>query len=176
MYFIVRDTALVASVAKSTDFPMTPAIRVLQANKVSFEPHLYKYEEKGGTKHSASELGVEEHCVVKTLIMETDTKEAIIVLMHGDKQVSTKQLARIIGVKSVQPCKPDLADKKSGYKVGGTSPFGTKANMRVFMEESIAELDKIYINGGGRGFLVSISPQDAIRVLNPQLVAIGIDE
>lgn len=162
--------------AKSTDYPMTPAIRMLQANKVSFEPHLYKYEEKGGTRHSASELGVEEHNVVKTLIMETDTKEAIVVLMHGDMQVSTKQLARIIGVKTVQPCKPEQADKKSGYKVGGTSPFGTKATMRVFMEESISQLETIYINGGSRGFLVSISPSELIRVLKPELVNIGISE
>ena len=160
--------------AKSSDYPMTAAIRVLQAQGVEFEPCLYKYEEKGGTAHSAQELGVDEHSVVKTLIMETDTREGIIVLMHGDMQVSTKQLARILGAKTVSPCKPEVADKRSGYKVGGTSPFGTKQAMKVYMEASIGELGKIYINGGSRGFLIAISPQDVIRVLTPTLVSIGI--
>lgn len=137
---------------KATDYPMTAAIRVLQQHGVEFEPCLYKYEEKGGTKHSAEALGVDEHAVVKTLIMETDTRAPLIVLMHGDMQVSTKQLARVLGVKSVQACKPEVADKHSGYKVGGTSPFGTKRQMPVYMEETIAQLDRMYINGGGRDF------------------------
>ena len=155
---------------------MTAAVRVLQSQGVAFDPCLYKYEEKGGTKHSAQELGVNEHAVVKTLIMETDAHAPLIVLMHGDKQVSTKQLARLIGAKSVTPCKPEVADKHSGYKVGGTSPFGTKRNMPVYMEESIAALERIYINGGQRGFLVAISPQDAVRVLQPTLVTVAIED
>jgi Cys-tRNA(Pro) deacylase len=161
--------------AKTTDFPMTAAVRFLQANSVDFEPHLYKYEEKGGTKHSALELGVDEHSVVKTLIMETESRAPIIVLMHGDMQVSTKQLARAIGAKGVQACKPEVADKHSGYKVGGTSPFGTKRAMPVYMEASIAGLDRIYINGGSRGFLVAITPGDIVRVLNPTLVNAAIE-
>jgi Cys-tRNA(Pro) deacylase len=160
---------------KTTDFPMTAAVRFLQANGVSFEPRLYKYEDKGGTKHSAIELGVDEHAVVKTLIMETDSSAPLIVLMHGDMQVSTKQLARVLGAKSIQACKPDIADKHSGYKVGGTSPFGTKRAMPVYMEESITALDKIYINGGSRGFLVAIAPDDVIRVLKPTLVNVAIE-
>jgi Cys-tRNA(Pro) deacylase len=159
---------------KSADFPITPAVRLLRAQGVSFEPCVYKYEEKGGTKHSASELGVDEHAVVKTLIMETDRREPLIVLMHGDRQVSTKQLARIIGAKSVEPCKPDVADKHSGYKVGGTSPFGTKRTMPVYMQETVASLPTIYINGGSRGFLVAISPEDVVKVLKPTLVDVAI--
>ncbi len=161
--------------SKSDDFPITAAVRVLRAQNVSFEPCLYTYEEKGGTEHSASELGVDEHAVVKTLIMETDTRAPLVVLMHGDMQVSTKQLARIIGAKSVQPCKPEVADKHSGYKVGGTSPFGTKRVMPVYMQETIAAVDRIYVNGGSRGFLVAVAPVDVIRVLKPTLVDVGID-
>ena len=157
------------------DFPMTAAVRVLQAQGVSFEPCLYRYEEKGGTKHSAAELGIDEHAVVKTLIMETDAATPLIVLMHGDRQVSTKQLARIVGAKSIQPCKPEIADKHSGYKVGGTSPFGTRRAMPVYMQETIAQLDKVFINGGSRGFLVAVSPDDVIKVLKPILVDIGIE-
>jgi Cys-tRNA(Pro) deacylase len=161
---------------KPANFPMTPAVRELQAHGVEFEPCLYKYEEKGGTERSAQELGVEEHAVIKTLIMETDTRAPLIVLMHGDMQVSTKQLARVIAAKSVVPCKPEVADKHSGYKVGGTSPFGTKKLMPVYMEETIAALDRIYINGGGRGFLVAISPADLVAILKPTWVNVGIRE
>jgi Cys-tRNA(Pro) deacylase len=106
--------------------------------------------------------------------METDTREPLIVLMHGDRQVSTKQLARIIGAKSIEPCKPDVADKHSGYKVGGTSPFGTKRTMPVYMQETVAALPTIYINGGSRGFLVAISPEDVVKVLKPTLVDVAI--
>jgi len=159
---------------KPADFPITPAVRLLRAHGVNFEPCVYKYEEKGGTRHSASELGVEEHAVIKTLIMETDTRMPLVVLMHGDRQVSTKQLARALGAKSVEPCKPEVADKHSGYKVGGTSPFGTKREMPVYMQETIAILPKIYINGGSRGFLVAISPEDLLKVLKPTLVDVAI--
>jgi len=154
--------------------PVTPAIRQLRAAGVSFSEHLYQYEEKGGTAVSARELGVDEHAVVKTLIMEDERKDPLIVLMHGDCQVSTKELARIIGVKQVTPCSPDSANRHSGYLVGGTSPFGTKKAMPVYMEESILLLEKIYLNGGKRGFLVGLDPADAARLLQPVLVKVGI--
>lgn len=158
----------------SDKFPVTLAIRELLKHKVSFEQHLYTYEERGGTATSSRELGVEEHIVIKTLIMENDRKEPLIVLMHGDKEVSTKQLARFLNVKTISPCKPEIADKHSGYQVGGTSPLGTKKPMPVYMEASIAELPRIFINGGKRGFLVSLSPSDLIRVLKPTLVDISV--
>jgi Cys-tRNA(Pro) deacylase len=154
--------------------PVTAAIRVLRAEKVSFTDHPYEYEEKGGTASSSRELGVDEHAVIKTLIMEDDHRNPLIVLMHGDLQVSTKELARVIGVKQVSPCTPDVAQKQSGYLVGGTSPFGTRHPMPVYMEESIADLAKIYINGGKRGYLVCMVPTEVIRVLKPQLVTVGI--
>jgi len=150
--------------------PVTTAIRELRTHQVAFTDHLYEYEEKGGTCVSARALGVDEHAVVKTLIMEDDRKRPLIVLMHGDREVSTKNLARQIGAKAVSPCAPDVAQKHSGYLVGGTSPFGTRKSMPVYVERSIADLDRIYINGGARGFLVSLSPADLIRVLSPTLV------
>jgi len=154
--------------------PVTPAIRQLRAEKVAFSDHLYAYEEKGGTAVSARELGVDEHCVIKTLIMEDEQKKPLVVLMHGDLQVSTKELARVIGVKLVTPCSPDTASRHSGYLVGGTSPFGLRRPMPVYLEEGIARLDKIYINGGKRGYLVGLAPGDLIRVLQPILVSVGI--
>lgn len=154
--------------------PVTPAVRLLREEKVPYTDHLYDYEEKGGTEVSARELGVDEHCVVKTLIMEDDRKQPLVVLMHGDRQVSTKELARVIGAKSVVPCLPDVANRHSGYLVGGTSPFGTRKQMPVYMEESIAALPKIYLNGGKRGYLVGIDPRDVMRILKLQLVAVGI--
>jgi len=154
----------------------TTAVRELRANKVEFTDHLYVYEEKGGTAVSARELGVPEHAVVKTLVMEDDDKKPLVVLMHGDLKVSTRELARIIGVKAVSPCSPETANRHSGYIVGGTSPFGTRKKMPVYMEESILELPKIYINGGRRGYLVGIAPQDVVRVLAPRLVKVGIRE
>ena len=154
--------------------PVTPAIRLLNQHKIEFSGHLYAYEDKGGTAVSSRELGVDEHAVVKTLVMEDDNRQPLIVLMHGDRQVSTKELARIIGCKSVSPCTPQVADKHSGYQVGGTSPFGTRKVMPVYMEETIATLPKIYINGGKRGFLVGIDPREAIRLLQPTLVRVAI--
>lgn len=156
------------------DFPMTLAIRELLDHQVDFIPHLFKYEEKGGTSVSSRELGVAEHAVIKTLIMQDDSKEPLVILMHGDLQVSTKQLARELNVKNISPCKPEVADRHSGYQVGGTSPFGTKRKMPVYLEKSILELPKIYINGGKKGFLVEIRPQDLMRLLAPQLVHVGV--
>ena len=160
--------------SKSEKPPMTLAVRELMAHKVDFTPHLYDYEEKGGTARSSQELGVEEHSVIKTLIMETDSKSPLIVLMHGDMQVSTKQLARDMGVKSVSPCKPEVADRHSGYQVGGTSPFGTRHKMPVYMEKTILNLPRIYINGGKRGFLVGLDPKKVVEILSPHLVSVGI--
>jgi len=148
----------------------TPAIHFLRQHKVHFTEHEYRYEERGGTAVSSRELGVDEHSVIKTLVMEDDAKQPLIVLMHGDKEVSTKNLARQIGKKSVTPCAPDVAQKHTGYLVGGTSPFGTRKKMPVCLERTIGDLDQIYINGGARGFLVSLAPSDLIRVLSPTLV------
>jgi Cys-tRNA(Pro) deacylase len=154
--------------------PVTAAIRVLRAAGVAFSEHLYAYEEKGGTAVSARELGVDEHAVVKTLIMEDEGKNPLIVLMHGDCQVSTKELARVVGVKQVSPCSPEVANRHSGYLVGGTSPFGTRKAMPVYLEETITALPKIYLNGGKRGFLVGIDPAEVERLLQPTLVKVGI--
>ncbi|WP_224982834.1 Cys-tRNA(Pro) deacylase [Geomonas agri] len=154
--------------------PVTAAIRVLRQAGVTFGEHPYQYEEKGGTAVSARELGVDEHSVIKTLIMEDEARAPLVVLMHGDLQVSTKELARAIGVKSVAPCTPDTANRHSGYMVGGTSPFGTKKQMPVYVEESILDLPLIYINGGSRGFLVSMAPSELQRVLQPVPVKVGI--
>ncbi|MBI1920399.1 MAG: Cys-tRNA(Pro) deacylase [Geobacter sp.] len=154
--------------------PVTSAIRLLRGAGVAFTEHHYKYEEKGGTAVSARELGVDEHAVIKTLIMEDERKNPLIVLMHGDLQVSTKELARMIGTRSVTPCSPETANRHSGYLVGGTSPFGTRKAMPVYMEESILELPRIYINGGKRGFLVGVDPQDVVKLLKPVLVQVGI--
>lgn len=154
--------------------PVTAAVRVLRQAHVEYGEHPYAYEEKGGTAASARELGVDEHSVVKTLIMEDESRAPLVVLMHGDMQVSTKELARVIGVKSVSPCTPDTANRHSGYIVGGTSPFGTRKQMPVYVEETILALPKIYINGGSRGFLVSMKPSELARVLKPVPVKVGI--
>lgn len=154
--------------------PVTAAVRMLRAEKVEFSDHLYPYEEKGGTAVSSRELGVDEHSVIKTLVMEDEKRTPLIVLMHGDMQVSTKELARVIGAKVISPCSPDVAQKQSGYLVGGTSPFGTRNSMPVYMEESIASLPRIYINGGKRGYLIGMSPAELVRVLSPRLVSVGI--
>lgn len=145
----------------------TPAVRMLQGLKIPFTQHFYKYQEKGGTRSSSSALGVDEHRVVKTLIMETETKEPLIVLMHGDFKISTKNLARIMGVKTVSPCRPDTAEKHSGYRVGGTSPFGTRKKMPVYIQKTILDLEEIYINGGKRGFLISMKSADLVKALAP---------
>jgi Cys-tRNA(Pro) deacylase len=154
--------------------PVTSAIRHLRSEKVDFSEHLYQYEEKGGTAVSARELGLDEHAVIKTLVMEDEGKNPLIVLMHGDCQVSTKELARVMGVKLITPCSPETANRHSGYLVGGTSPFGTKKPLPVYMEESITGLPKIYLNGGKRGFLVGLAPADVVRVLRPVLVSVAI--
>src|SRR3954466_3182642 len=146
------------------------AIRALRAGNVNFEPHVYPWEPRGGTAASAAALGVDEHTVVKTLIFEEDRKQSLCILMHGDREVSTKNLARAIGVKTVAPCAPEVADRHSGYQVGGTSPFGLRRQMPIYMQQTIAELPRMFINGGARGFLVAIDPKDAIRVLKPALV------
>lgn len=153
--------------------PVTPAVRALRAAGISFTDHPYAYEEKGGTAVSSRELGVDEHCVIKTLVMEDDRKQPLIVLMHGDLQVSTKELARLIGARSVEPCKPETAQKHTGYLTGGTSPFGTKKQLPVYVEETILELPKIYINGGKRGFLVGLAPAELTRLLQPTPVRVG---
>jgi Cys-tRNA(Pro) deacylase len=150
------------------------AIRVLRAAGVAFEPHVYAWQPKGGTAASSAALGVSEHQVIKTLIFETDAKEPLCILMHGDREVSAKQLARLIGARSVAPCAPDVADRHSGYQVGGTSPFGLRHAMPVYMERTIAALPTIFINGGARGFLVAIDPADAARVLAPTLVDVAV--
>ncbi|MDD5284493.1 MAG: Cys-tRNA(Pro) deacylase [Desulfuromonadaceae bacterium] len=154
--------------------PITAAVRQLRSEKVDFTDHLYAYEEKGGTSVSSRELGLDEHSVIKTLVMEDDARQPLIILMHGDRQVSTKELARIICVKQVSPCSPDTAQKHTGYLVGGTSPFGTRRRMPVYIEESIASLEYIYINGGKRGYLVGMKPSELIRVLKPLMVTVGI--
>ena len=154
---------------------VTAAIRVLRQHGIEFAEHHYPYQEKGGTADGAEILGVAEHSLVKTLIMEDDKQAPLIVLMHGDRQVSTKALARSIGVKTVNPCEPKIADKHSGYQVGGTSPFGTRRAMPVYMEASILELPLIYINGGRRGLLLSMKPAAAQSVLQPTLVSVAIE-
>jgi len=141
-----------------TKAPVTTAIRALRAQRVDFTDHLYDYVEQGGTEVSSRALGVPEHAVIKTLVMETDAGAPLVVLMHGDRQVSTKNLARAIGVKSVEPCKPEVAQRHSGYQVGGTSPFGFRKDVDVFVQESILALPRILINGGRRGYLVEIAP------------------
>ena len=156
--------------------PVTPAVRQLRAAGVSFTDHLYEYEEKGGTAVSAHSLDLDEHSVVKTLVMEDDGKQPLIVLMHGDRQVSTKELARVIGVKTILPCTPETAQRHTGYMVGGTSPFGTRKPLPVYMERTILELPRIYINGGKRGYLVGIDPNDAVRLLKPELVTVATDK
>lgn len=148
----------------------TPAIHFLRQRGVVFTEHEYRYEERGGTAVSSRELGVAEHIVIKTLIMEDEKKQPLIVLMHGDREVSTKSLARQAGRKTVSPCAPDVAQKHSGYLVGGTSPFGTRKAMPVFVERTIADLERIYVNGGRRGFLIALAPADLVRVLEPTLV------
>jgi len=150
------------------------AIRALRAANVAFEPHVYAWQPHGGTKASSEALGVDEHAVIKTLIFEDDRKQPLCILMHGDREVSTKNLARAIGTKTVQPCAPDVADRHSGYQVGGTSPFGLRRAMPVYMQRTILELPAIYINGGARGFLVAIDPREAERVLKPALVDVAV--
>ena len=154
----------------------TQATVFLKANKVAYTEHEYEYVERGGTEMSAASLGVEEHVVVKTLVMQDEDGKPLIVLMHGDRKVSTKNLARQAERKRIEPCKPEVAQRHTAYQVGGTSPFGTKKRLPIYMEKSILDLPRIYINGGRRGFLVGIAPGEIVRTLAPQLVTVANDE
>lgn len=162
--------------AKKEHISETPATQFLRKHGVVFSEHPYPYEEHGGTAVSAQELGVDEHCVVKTLVMQDEAAKPLIVLMHGDRTVSTKNLARQIGCKSVAPCKPEVASRHSGYLIGGTSPFGTKKTMPVYIEHSILTLSKIYINGGRRGYLVGIDPTIIATLLPLHSVQCALDD
>jgi len=155
-------------------YPITSAVRFLRENKVEFVPHLYDYVEKGGTRESAKQLGVDEHTVIKTLVFETNEKKPLIVLIHGDRQVSTRSLARHLGVKSVEPATSEKATKLTGYLVGGTSPFGTKMKIPVYVERSIFDLEGIFINGGKRGFLIHIDPNILPGVLEVTAVEVAV--
>jgi Cys-tRNA(Pro) deacylase len=148
-------------------FPVTTAVRFLKENGVEFVERPYQYEERGGTRTSAQALGVDERLVIKTLVMEDDQKRPLIILMHGDREVSTKTLARVIGAKSIHPCTPEIALKHTGYMVGGISPFGTKKPLPIYLEETILNLPKIFINAGRRGLLAEMSPLDLVKVLKP---------
>ena len=152
----------------------TPAIHFLRKHDVAFTEHPYRYEERGGTRVSSRELGVDEHAVVKTLVMEDEQKQPLIVLMHGDREVSTRQLARQIGRKTIAPCDPAVATKHTGYLVGGTSPFGTRKVLPVFVERSIMDLATVYINGGRRGLLIAVAPAEVARVLDATPVDVAI--
>ena len=153
--------------------PVTSAVRVLRAAGVEYTEHLYDYEEHGGTRVSARELGVDEHSVVKTIVMQDEHKQPLIALMHGDMNVSAKTLGRCIGAKTIEPCDPAVAQRHTGYMVGGTSPFGTRRSMPVFLQQTIVDLPRIYINGGKRGFLVGIAPQVLLDLLAPTCVDIA---
>lgn len=154
--------------------PETPATKFLRQHNAVYSNHLYAYEEYGGTKVCSRELGVDEHSVVKTLIMEDESGKPLIVLMHGDCQVSTKELARQIGCKKIEPCKPEAANRHTGFLVGGTSPFGTKKKMPVYIEKTILDLPQTYINGGRRGYLVGIEPRELMRLLDPRIVEVAL--
>ena len=160
--------------AKKEHISETQATQFLRKQKVVFSEHPYAYQEHGGTAVSARELGVDEHCVIKTLVMQDETARPLIVLMHGDRKVSTKNLARQAGCKSIEPCKPEMANRHSGYLVGGTSPFGTKKAMPVYVERSILALDKIYINGGRRGYLIGIVPGVLLEFLDAKEVSCAL--
>jgi Cys-tRNA(Pro) deacylase len=155
--------------------PSTAATRLLREKGVAYTEHLYRYEEHGGTAVSARELGVDEHAVVKTLVLEDDAGEPLVVLMHGDREVSLKALARQIGKRAVTVCRPEVAQRHSGYLVGGTSPFGTRKRMPVHVEKTVLDLPVMYVNGGSRGFLVGIAPSELARVLAPTVVEVGIE-
>jgi Cys-tRNA(Pro) deacylase len=162
--------------AKKERVSETPATQYLRRLGIGFSEHPYEYEEHGGTTVSARELGVDEHHVVKTLIMQDEAAKPLVVLMHGDRKVSTKNLARQIGCKSVEPCKPEVANRHSGFQVGGTSPFGTKKTMPVYVEQTILELEKIYINGGRRGYLIGIDPKVLPDILPARTVHCALEE
>jgi Cys-tRNA(Pro) deacylase len=148
----------------------------LKKNAVAYTEHPYEYEDKGGTRVSSEKLGVDEHAVVKTLVMEDEERKPLVVLMHGDRDVSTKNLARQIGRKRVEPCKPEVAERHSGYQVGGTSPFGLRKPMPVFVEKTVLDLERIYINGGRRGFLVGIDPKELVRAVKAVAVEVALEK
>jgi len=163
-------------VSKKSHVSETPATAFLKANKVDFTEHPYEYLEHGGAQHSAAVLGFDPFTVVKTLIMEDEKAKPLVILMHGNRTVSTKNLARQIGAKSVQPCKPEVANRHSGYLVGGTSPFGTRREMPVYIEETILSLPRIVLNGGRRGYLVGIDPQVCVKLLGAKPVNCALEE
>lgn len=167
---------IMAKKDKNAHVSETPATQMLRAHKVEFTEHPYDYVEHGGTEESARQLGLDEHAVVKTLVMQDQDAKPLIVLMHGDCKVSTKNLARQIGAKSVEPCKPEVANRHSGYLVGGTSPFGTKREMPVYIEETILALPRIAINGGRRGYLVQLAPEVCTRLLDARPVHCALAE
>lgn len=154
----------------------TPATQFLKGAGVAYTEHEFEYVEHGGTSVSSSALGVPEHQVVKTLVMENERAEPLVVLMHGDRKVSTKELARAAGVKRIAPCKPEVAMRHSGYLIGGTSPFGTRKAMPTYLERSVLSLERLYINGGRRGYLLGMDPAELVRVLEPKLVDVAIEE
>ncbi len=153
--------------------PVTAAIRALRAAGVSFEPRLYDYAPHGGTERSAQELGLDEHAVIKTIVLETEQGSPLLVLMHGDRRVSTKRVAQLVGAKSIKPCDPSVATKHTGYLVGGTSPFGTRKALPIYMERTITTLPRLVINAGKRGFLVEMTPAAVVQVLSPTLVDVA---
>jgi Cys-tRNA(Pro) deacylase len=159
--------------AKTDKAPTTQATRMLDGANVAYETHSFEYQEKGGTRHSSASLGVDEHAVVKTLVFEDEAKAPLVVLMHGDKTVSVKELARQLGKKTIAPCSPETAERHTGYQVGGTSPFGLRKPLPIHVERTILELDRLYINGGKRGFLVSMAPSELERVLSPNPVDVA---
>lgn len=159
---------------RENDYPVTTGVRFLRENNVVFRPHLYTYEEHGGTMLSAAALGVPEHEVIKTLVFETDQRKPLLVLMHGDREVSTKELARVLSVKRVEQCDASSAQRATGYVFGGTSPFGTRTKLPVYAERTIFTLPKIYINGGKRGFLVEIDPAILKSTLHASEVEVAI--
>ena len=156
------------------DYPITPAVRFLRERQVPFTPHQYRYEDHGGTRVGAAALNRPEHTLVKTLVMQTESRNPVLVLMHGDREVSTRQLARIIGAKSVEPCDERTATKHTGYIFGGTSPFGTRASLSVYVEKTILDLPRILINGGKRGFLLEMDPKVLPQILPVTLVEVAV--
>jgi Cys-tRNA(Pro) deacylase len=160
--------------SSKVEYPITQAVRFLRENNIPFTPRLYPYEDHGGTARASEMLGVPEHRVIKTLVMQSDGKHPFIVLMHGDQEVSTKRLARLLNVKQVQPCDTRDAEKLTGCQVGGISPFGTRTKLKIYAESTIFELDRIYINCGKRGFLVELGPRDLEKALKPEKVSVAI--
>jgi Cys-tRNA(Pro) deacylase len=155
-------------------YPVTPAVRSLRAGRIDFIPHHYQYEDHGGTHQVSSIFSVPEHEVIKTLVMEVDSRWKLLVLMHGDREVSTRKMARELGVKRVSPCDPVSAEKHTGYKVGGISPFGTRKSLPVYVESSIMKLDRIFINGGKRGFMIEIDPRDFEKAFPTKKVNVAV--